>query len=110
MQGIGHRLVPGAKVERRMFGRHVWSRRLAFACSTLLGLSALAAVPARAQGDAAAAWPKQPIRLLVGFAAGGGNDLFGRLVAQKLSEKLGQPVVVEISKSDQCAGRFNFSR
>ena len=43
----------------------------------------------------AADWPKQPVRLLVGFAAGGGNDLFGRLVAQKLSEKLGAPFAVE---------------
>ncbi len=53
----------------------------------------LAAAPraAWAQAD----WPRQPIRLLVGFAAGGGNDLFARLVAQKLSEKLGQPMVVE---------------
>ena len=52
----------------------------------------LAIHPADAQSDA---WPKQPIRLLIGFAAGGGNDLFGRLVAQRLSEKLGVPVVVE---------------
>jgi tripartite-type tricarboxylate transporter receptor subunit TctC len=41
-------------------------------------------------------WPKQqPIKILVGFAAGGGNDVFARLVAQKLTEKLGQTVVVE---------------
>lgn len=48
-----------------------------------------------AEAQPAADYPKQPVKLLVGFAAGGGNDLFGRLVAQKLSEKLGQPVVVE---------------
>lgn len=42
------------------------------------------------------AWPKhQPIRILVGYAAGGGNDVFARLVAQQLSGKLGQTVVVE---------------
>lgn len=40
-------------------------------------------------------WPKQPIRILVGFAAGGGNDVFARMVAQRLSERLGQAVVVE---------------
>ena len=57
-----------------------------------LVMLALAATPARAQEGA---WPKQPIRMLIGFAAGGGNDVFGRLVANKLSEKLGVPVVVE---------------
>src|SRR5438105_8013706 len=54
---------------------------------------ALAAQPAGAQGDAA--YPNKPIRLIVGFAAGGGNDLFARLVGQKLSERLGQNVVIE---------------
>ena len=57
-----------------------------------LVMLALAATPARAQEGA---WPKQPIRMLIGFAAGGGNDLLGRLVAQKLAEKLGVPVVAE---------------
>ena len=55
----------------------------------------LAAVAPRASAQGDAAWPKQPIKMLVGFAAGGGNDVFGRLVANKLSEKLGVPVVVE---------------
>lgn len=53
-----------------------------------------AATSALAQGDAAG-FPKQPIRLIVGFAAGGGNDFIARVVAAKLSERLGQPAVVE---------------
>ena len=56
-------------------------------------VSALAAQPAGAQGDAN--YPNKPIHLIVGFAAGGGNDLFARLVGQKLSENIGQPVIVE---------------
>ena len=55
----------------------------------------LVAGPAAAQGEAAAGWPRQPIKLMIGFAAGGGNDLIARVVGQKLSERLGQPVVVE---------------
>ena len=47
--------------------------------------------PARAQSD----YPNRPIHLVVGFAAGGGNDIFARLVGAKLSEILGQPVIVE---------------
>ena len=66
----------------------------------LATLAATAAVPAwspfaAAQSADGAGWPRQPIRLLIGFAAGGGNDVFGRMVAQRLSEKFGQPVVVE---------------
>jgi tripartite-type tricarboxylate transporter receptor subunit TctC len=44
---------------------------------------------------AQADYPARPIRLIVGFAAGGGNDLFARLVGQKLSDNIGQPVIIE---------------
>src|SRR5438093_4730262 len=44
----------------------------------------------RAQGD-----PVRAIKIVVGFPAGGGSDLAARVVGQKLSESLGQPVVVE---------------
>ena len=45
--------------------------------------------------DPAASYPNKPIRMIVGFAAGGGNDLFARLIGQKLTENIGQNVVVE---------------
>lgn len=70
-----------------------------FVVTALAGGTALAmlapALQAQTGAGAGADWPKQPLRLLIGFAAGGGNDLFGRVLAQKLSERLGQPVVVE---------------
>jgi tripartite-type tricarboxylate transporter receptor subunit TctC len=58
----------------------------------LLGLFAalLVAAPAGAQ-----TYPNKPIRLVVGYSAGGGNDLIARIVAARLQEKLGQPVVVD---------------
>ena len=55
-------------------------------------LAAVATAPAQ---DAAATYPNKPIRVIVPFAAGGGNDIFARLVGQKLSEILGQPVINE---------------
>ena len=43
----------------------------------------------------AASYPSKPIRVIVGFAAGGRNDLVARIVGPKLSEILGQPVIIE---------------
>lgn len=55
-----------------------------------LGAALLLEAPAIAQ-----TYPNKPIRLVVGYSAGGGNDLIARIVAAKLQEKLGQPVVVD---------------
>ena len=56
------------------------------------GAAALSAVSdvARAQ-----TYPSRPVRIVVGFPAGGGSDIVARLIGQWLSERLGQPFVVE---------------
>ena len=71
------------------------SRHFVVSCIIAAAALVAAAGSALAQGDAAAGWPKQPIKLVVGFAAGGGNDIIARVVGQKLSERIGQPVLIE---------------
>jgi len=61
-----------------------------------LQLAGIAAVlPAVSRTAGAQAYPRRPVRFVVGFPAGGPNDILGRLVARWLSERLGQPFVVE---------------
>ena len=57
--------------------------------------SAGASERASAQADLGTGFPSKPIRFVVGYAAGGGNDIFARLVGDKVREFLGQPVVIE---------------
>jgi len=54
-----------------------------------------AALPALSRVARAQAYPSRPIRLLVGFAPGGGTDVMARLIQQGLSERLGQQIVIE---------------
>jgi tripartite-type tricarboxylate transporter receptor subunit TctC len=56
----------------------------------VLGLCLVAAAPA-----CAADYPTRPLRLIVGFPAGGPTDIVARIVAQSLSERVGQQVIVE---------------
>src|SRR5262245_46351654 len=73
----------GKKVAR---GGAVIARRLfAVACLALLVASPAAALD----------YPSRPVRLVVGFPAGGPTDVLARLVGQRLSERLGQQFVVE---------------
>jgi len=58
----------------------------------LLGTGSLAALP---RAGRAQAWPSRPIRLIVGFAPGGGTDIVARTMAPRLAELLGTQVVVE---------------
>lgn len=57
----------------------------------LLAVAACAAPAALAQER----WPAKPVRMVVPFAPGGSTDVLARLVGQKLSERWGQPVVIE---------------
>lgn len=59
--------------------------------ATLLAL--LAAVGAG--GTHAQGYPAKPVRLIIAFPAGGGSDVMGRIVAQKLSERFGHQVIVD---------------
>jgi tripartite-type tricarboxylate transporter receptor subunit TctC len=54
-----------------------------------------AAILAVAMGAHAQSYPARPIKLVVGFEAGGNTDTVARIVAQKLAERLGQQIVVE---------------
>jgi tripartite-type tricarboxylate transporter receptor subunit TctC len=54
-----------------------------------------AAVPTVSRFAWAQTYPSRPVRLIVGFAPGGGNDIVARLMGQWLSEHLGQPFVIE---------------
>jgi tripartite-type tricarboxylate transporter receptor subunit TctC len=67
------------------------TRSLRVAVAAALALS-FYQIAARAQD---AAYPNRPIKMLVGFGAGGGTDIAARIMAQKMSEILGQSIVVE---------------
>ena len=57
-------------------------------CTLLVAVAAFS-------GEAPAQYPTRPIRMVIGFAPGGGTDIVARVIAQKMSETLGQSVVVD---------------
>jgi len=69
-------------------------RRRLLGCALALSLAALTGSISPSL-HAQPAWPTKPVRLVVGYAAGGATDVLARLVALKLGEELGKPVVVE---------------
>jgi len=60
---------------------------------TLIALAVLLALPAA--GYAADAYPSKPVRLIIPFPPGGSNDIIGRMIATKLTERLGKQVVAD---------------
>ncbi len=63
--------------------------------ATRIAVTLCAAALLHAGGAAAQSWPSKPIRLMVPFPPGGSTDIVSRIVAQKLSERLGQAIVIE---------------
>ncbi len=63
-------------------------RTLAVRCLLAMCMTGAAAL-------AHAAWPDQPIKLVIGFPPGGGGDLYGRAIANELGKHIGQTIVVE---------------
>ena len=63
----------------------------------IAGLASLCflSTPALSQAENADKYPTKPVKIIVGFAPGGGSDFIARIVAQKLTQKLGQTVFVE---------------
>jgi tripartite-type tricarboxylate transporter receptor subunit TctC len=59
-----------------------------------ISLSLFLAVASASQGQAQT-WPQQPVKIVVGLAAGGLTDTITRIISQPMSERLGQPIVVE---------------
>ena len=61
----------------------------------IAGLGGAIAAPALAHPASAQAYPARPVRIIVGFAPAGNNDIHARIIAQWLSERLGQQFIVE---------------
>jgi tripartite-type tricarboxylate transporter receptor subunit TctC len=65
-------------------------RRTLMAGAAFASLAGLAALPSHAQD-----WPAKPITVIVSYPPGGGADIMARLIAPKMGEALGQPIVIE---------------
>src|SRR4029079_14311961 len=85
-----------AKPRRSWGGRQMRDAcRRGFVAKFVLGFAWLAAVTGFAAAAKAQGYPDRPVKIIVPFPAGGPADAVPRLVAERLSRKWGQPVVIE---------------
>lgn len=75
-----------------MSGKQTASKRVAQIASMILLYLAAVILSGSASANE---YPDRPIRIIVPFSAGGGNDIIARIVGQQLSQDLGQPVIIE---------------
>jgi tripartite-type tricarboxylate transporter receptor subunit TctC len=83
------------RLKNRILNAAIPSRLIARAPYRKIVAIAAAALLAGGQCAAAQAWPTRPLTMVVPFAAGSGSDVFGRVLAARLSELLGKPVIIE---------------
>src|SRR5207247_994788 len=76
-------------------GRHMMKVKLPHRRQFLHLAAGAAALPAVLGAARAQTYPTRPVRIIIGVAAGGGQDIVARLMGQWLSERLGQPVIIE---------------
>jgi tripartite-type tricarboxylate transporter receptor subunit TctC len=108
--GCGFRLADSLVRPRRAraLDQYVAARlpRMAALATTLLTAFLAASAPAAAQD-----WPQRPLTMMVPFAAGGGADVMGRILAQRLAELLGQQVIVEnVTGAGGMTGTYRVAR
>jgi len=71
------------------------SQKMLAALALAGNVAATLCAPAARAEEAAAKYPSKPIRMIVGYSPGGSNDIVARLVARRLQDSLGQPVIVD---------------
>jgi tripartite-type tricarboxylate transporter receptor subunit TctC len=72
-------------------GRNCMASRRTAICLIAMGLSAIASIGSAAAAD----YPTRPVKWVVGYPPGGATDIIARLIAQRLSERLGQQFIIE---------------
>jgi tripartite-type tricarboxylate transporter receptor subunit TctC len=75
--------------------RATYTKLVKSACPALIGILALVALGSRVAAATSQDYPNRPVQLIIGYGAGTLGDFSMRLVANKLSEELGQPFVVQ---------------
>jgi tripartite-type tricarboxylate transporter receptor subunit TctC len=86
--------IPGAAMNHRLSFLPAFPSRLTRPWR-LLAATALVLAATTQSASAREPYPNRPIKIVVGFSAGGSTDVIARLVAKGMSEQLGQPVIVE---------------
>jgi tripartite-type tricarboxylate transporter receptor subunit TctC len=90
--------------DRRVLGPHPRRRFLRLAAGT-------AVLPAVSRVAWAQAYPTRPITMIVAFAAGSGADVAGRIIAERMRERLGQSIIIEnIAGADGSIGTGRAAR